>query len=74
MRNKIWPLVVGFCLIVFPLLGSDMAPTSLPMGNSLLDLIVGNNPCSVTIILQSTNATDPAPEGATGIDSVTIKV
>jgi hypothetical protein len=59
MRNKIWPLVVGFCFIVSPLLGNGMAPTSLPMGMgiSLPDWIVGNSPCSVTIRLQSTNAT-----------------
>ena len=56
MRNKFWLAVAGFCLIVSPLPGSDMSPTSLPMGNNLLDWIVGNGPCSVVIVLQSTNA------------------
>ena len=56
MRNKFWLAVAGLCLIVSPLRGSDMAPTSLPMGNSLLDWIVTtNNPYLVTIILQNIN-------------------
>ncbi len=57
MRNKFWLAVAGFCFIVSPLRGSDMAPSSLPMGNNLLDWVVANSPCSVTIILQSTNNT-----------------
>ena len=57
MRDKFWPLVIGLCLVAFPVRRSDAASASLPMGNNLLDWIVTSSPCSVTIILQSTNAT-----------------
>ena len=56
MRNYFLLAVAGLCLVASPLRGSDMAPTSLPMGNSLLDWIVTTgSPYSVTIILQNIN-------------------
>ena len=56
MRNKFWLAVASFCLVASLLRGSDMAPTSLLTGNSLLDWIVTtSSPYSVTILLQNIN-------------------
>lgn len=56
MKNYFWLAVAGLCLVASPLRGSDLAPTSLPMGNSLLDWIVTtSSPLSVTILLQNIN-------------------
>jgi len=55
-RRLVRLAAAGLCLIVSPVRGDDL-PQSIPTGNGLLDLAIAGNPCSLVIILQSTNVT-----------------
>jgi hypothetical protein len=53
MKKAIWLALTSFCL-TSPLLWGSV-PSSIPVRNGLLDIIVTNS-CSVTMVLQNTNS------------------